>query len=123
VTVETVSAQLLYEMGKPDEYLTPDVTADFSSVRLEQAGENRVDVSDIRGGPNTPFLKVSASYLAGFKAAGTLTVTGPRAVDKARLCADIVWKRLQRSGVTSAKPPATKIRSATAPPGVPASAR
>ena len=100
VTVDTVSEQLLYEMGKPDEYITPDVTADFSSVRLEPAGENRVDVSDVRGGPNTPFLKVSASYLAGFKAAGTLTVTGPRAIDKARLCADIVWKRLERSGVT-----------------------
>lgn len=99
VSVETVSEQLLYEMGKPDEYITPDVVADFSSVRLEAAGENRVAVSEIRGGQNTPFLKVSASYLAGYKAAGTLTVTGPRAVEKAELCADIVWKRLERAGV------------------------
>ncbi|MEM9554146.1 MAG: acyclic terpene utilization AtuA family protein [Acidobacteriota bacterium] len=100
VTVDTVAEQLLYEMGKPDEYITPDVTADFSSVQLEQEGPDRVHVSGIRGRENTPFLKVSASYLAGYKAAGQITVTGPEAVDKARLCADIVWRRLERSGVT-----------------------
>ncbi len=100
VTVDTVSEQLLYEMGNPEEYLTPDVTADFSSIQLEQDGPDRVHVSGIRGSKNTPFLKVSASYLAGFKSSGTLTVTGPRAVDKARLCAEIVWKRLERAGVT-----------------------
>lgn len=100
VTVDTVSEQLLYEMGKPDEYLTPDVTADFSSIQLRQGEGDRVDVSGIRGGENTPYLKVSASYLDGWKAAGTLTITGPRAVDKAKLAADVVWKRLERAGVT-----------------------
>ncbi len=100
VTVDTVSEQLLYEMGQPDEYITPDVVADFSTVQLQQEGEDRVGVSGIKGRPNTPFLKVSASYLAGFKAAGTLTITGPRAIDKARLCADIVRQRLARAGVT-----------------------
>ena len=99
VTVGTVSEQLLYEMGDPGEYLTPDVTAYFTSIRLAQEDDNRVAVSGIRGGANTPFLKVSASYLAGFKAAGHLTVVGPQAVEKARLCADIVWKRLDRAGV------------------------
>ncbi|MEM9290045.1 MAG: acyclic terpene utilization AtuA family protein [Acidobacteriota bacterium] len=100
VTVDTVSEQLLYEMGDPREYITPDVTADFSSIRLEQVGENRVAVSGITGGPNTPFLKISASYLAGFKASGQITLSGPRAVEKARLAADVVWKRLERAGVT-----------------------
>ncbi|MCG8454894.1 MAG: DUF1446 domain-containing protein [Holophagales bacterium] len=100
VTVDTVSEQLLYEMGRPDAYITPDVTADFSSIRLEQEAKDRVAVSTIRGGENTPFLKVSASYLAGFKAAGTLTIVGPRAAEKAELCAEIVWKRLERAGVT-----------------------
>ena len=99
VTVDTVAEQLLYEMGQPDEYITPDVTADFGSIRLAQEGPDRVGVSSIRGAENTPFLKVSASYLAGYKAAGTLTVSGPRAIDKAKLCAEIVWKRLDRSGV------------------------
>ena len=102
VTVDTVSEQLLYEMGQPDEYITPDVVADFSTIQLRQAGDDRVAVSGIKGRPNTPFLKVSASYLAGFKAAGTLTITGPRAIDKARLCADIVRQRLARAGVTFA---------------------
>ena len=99
VTVDTVSEQLLYEMGDPDEYLTPDVTADFSSIQLRQDGEDRVAVSGIKGRENTPYLKVSASHLAGFKSTGTLTITGPRAVEKAKLCAEIVWKRLERAGV------------------------
>lgn len=100
VTVDTVAEQLLYEMGRPDEYITPDVVADFTSINLEAAGENRVRVSGIQGRPRTPFLKVSASYLAGYKGDGQLTITGPRAVEKAKLAAEIVWKRLERAGVT-----------------------
>ena len=103
VNVATVSEQLLYEMGDPGEYLTPDVTAYFTSIQLAQDGEDRVAVSGIRGGPRTPFLKISASYLAGFKAAGQLTVAGPRAVEKAELCAEIVWKRLERAGIQFAE--------------------
>lgn len=98
VTVDTVSEQLVYEMGDPDEYLTPDVTADFTSARLEQAAKDRVAVSGIRGSENTPFLKISASYLDGYKATGQITVSGPRAMEKARLAADVVWKRLARGG-------------------------
>jgi Acyclic terpene utilisation family protein AtuA len=100
VTVDTVAEQLVYEMGNPAEYVTPDVTADFTSVRLAQEGPDRVRVSGIEGRPNTPFLKVSASYLAGYKASGQITLSGPRALDKARLAAEIVWKRLARAGVT-----------------------
>ncbi|HEV8629880.1 MAG TPA: acyclic terpene utilization AtuA family protein [Thermoanaerobaculia bacterium] len=100
VTVETVAEQLMYEMGDPTAYITPDVVADFSTIRLAQVGENRVRVAGIRGRPRTPFLKVSASHLGGYKAAGQLTVSGPQAVDKARLCAELVWKRLERAGVT-----------------------
>jgi len=99
VTVETVSEQLLYEMSDPTAYLTPDCTADFTSIRLRQDGPDRVEVSGIKGGPRTPFLKISGSYLAGYKAAGQITVSGPRAAEKARLAADIVWKRLERAGV------------------------
>ena len=56
-----------------------------------------------RGRPKTPFLKISASYLDGYKAAGQVTVSGPRAIEKARLAAEIVWKRLARAGVTFAE--------------------
>jgi hypothetical protein len=100
VTVDTVAEQLVYEMGDPRGYLTPDVTADFTSVELAQEGADRVRVSGIRGRANTPYLKISASYLAGWKAVGQLTVSGPRAVDKALLCADLVWRRLGRAGIT-----------------------
>jgi hypothetical protein len=100
VTVETVSEQLLYEMSKPSEYLTPDCVADFTSIRLAQEGPDRVAVTGIRGGPKTPFFKVSASYLAGYKASGQVTISGPHAVAKANLAAEIVWRRLERAGVT-----------------------
>ena len=102
VTVDTVGEQLVYEMSDPTGYITPDVTADFTSIRLKQDGKDRVEVSGIQGRPNTPFLKISASYLAGYKASGQITLSGPRAVEKARLAADIVWKRLERAGVTFA---------------------
>ena len=100
VTVDTVAEQLLYEMSKPSEYLTPDCVADFTSIRLHQEGPDRVGVAGIRGGPKTPFFKVSASYLAGYKTSGQVTISGPRAIAKARLAADIVWRRLERAGVT-----------------------
>jgi hypothetical protein len=100
VTVDTVAEQLLYEMGDPGGYITPDVVADFTSIRLEQEGPDRVRVHGIQGRPNTPFLKISASYLAGYKASGQITVSGPRAVEKAELAAETVWKRLERAGVS-----------------------
>jgi len=100
VTTETVAEQLVYEMGNPEEYVTPDVVADFTSVRLEQQGKDRVRVSGITGRPRTPFLKLSASYLAGWKSSGQITLSGPRAIEKAKLAAEVVWKRLERAGVT-----------------------
>ncbi len=102
VSVDTVSEQLVYEMGDPASYITPDVTADFTSIQLAQEGPDRVRVTGIRGRAKTPYLKVSASYLDGYKAAGQVTVSGPRAIAKARLAAEIVWKRLERAGVVFA---------------------
>ncbi len=99
VTVDTIAEQLVYEMGNPAEYVTPDVTADFTTVELAQEGPDRVRASGIRGRPRTPYLKVSATYLDGFKTTGQVTVSGPRAVEKAKLAAEIVWKRLERAGV------------------------
>lgn len=99
VSTATVAEQLVYEMGDPGSYITPDCTADFASAHLDQDGPHRVRVSGVRGGPPTPMLKVSISYADGFKAVGQLVVAGPRAVDKANLAAEIVWKRLARAGV------------------------
>jgi hypothetical protein len=107
VTAATVSEQLLYEMGRPDGYITPDVVADFTSVGLTDQGDDRVLVDGIRGAPFTPTYKVSATYQDGYKAVGHLTVSGPRAMEKARLCADMVWKRLLRAGI--AVPPEDRV--------------
>ena len=98
VTVDTISEQLVYEMGDPRRYVTPDCVADFTSIRLEQEAKDRVRVSGIRGGPATDTYKVSISYLEGYKATGQLTISGPDAVAKATICAQALWGRLHRAG-------------------------
>jgi hypothetical protein len=102
VTIETVTSQLVYEMGDPARYITPDVIADFTSIQLEQVGPDRVRVSGIKGRPATDTFKVSVSYLNGYKIVGHLTIAGPDAVDKARLCASLVFDRVALDGVTFA---------------------
>jgi hypothetical protein len=99
VTVDTVAEQLLYEMGDPKRYVTPDCVADFTTIRLEQQGKDRVAVSGILGGPATDSYKVSISYLDGYKATGELTVSGPDAIAKAGICAKALWGRLKRAGL------------------------
>ena len=99
VSVPTVTEQLVYEMGDPRSYITPDVVADFTSIRLEQQGENRVRVSGIRGRPPTGKLKVSVAYRAGFKAVGTLVYGWPDALEKAELADRILRERLDRAGL------------------------
>ncbi|MEX1186955.1 MAG: acyclic terpene utilization AtuA family protein [Gemmatimonadaceae bacterium] len=99
VSVPTVTEQLVYEMGDPTSYITPDVVADFTTIQLEQAGENRVRVHGIKGRPPTDKLKVSIAYRAGFKAVGTLVYVWPDAVDKARAAERILRERLDRLGL------------------------
>lgn len=99
IDVSTVTHQLAYEMGDPRAYLGPDGTADFTSFKLEQAGKDRVRVWNVKGGAPTPTYKASISYEDGWKATGQLTVSGPDALAKAKLCAEIVWQRLASDGV------------------------
>ena len=94
VTVRTVKEQLLYEMGDPRGYITPDVVADFATIQLEQLGRDRVRVWGVKGRPAPGSLKVSASYFDGHKASGSLIISGPEAEAKARAFADLFWKRL-----------------------------
>jgi len=98
VTLDTVCHQLAYEMGDPAAYLTPDVVADFTSFSMAQEGLDRVRIEGVKGAPATPFYKVSMSYSDGWKSVGELTISGPDAIDKARLCAQIVWDRLALDG-------------------------
>jgi hypothetical protein len=99
VNVETVTSQLLYEMGDPKRYLGPDCIADFTTINLAQDGADRVKVGGIKGGAPTPTYKVSMSYANGYKIGGMLVVTGPDAVEKAILCADIIFKRMEMYGL------------------------
>jgi hypothetical protein len=99
VSVPTVSEQLVYEMGDPRSYITPDVIADFTSIRLAQDGDDRVLVSGVKGKPPTDKLKVSVAYRAGFKAVGTLVYAWPDALDKAELADRILRLRLDRLGL------------------------
>ena len=99
ISVPTVTEQLVYEMGDPHSYITPDVVADFTTIRLEAAGEDRVRVFGIAGGPPTPFLKVSIAYRAGFKAVGTLVYSWPDALEKAQLADRVLRERLDRLGL------------------------
>jgi hypothetical protein len=91
---QSVTSQLVYEIGDPANYITPDVTADFSTIVLEDQGNDRVRISGVKGKPRSDQLKVSLSYHGGYKATGTMIVSGPRAVEKCRLVADLLWKRL-----------------------------
>jgi hypothetical protein len=99
VSVRTVTEQLVYEMGDPNAYITPDVVADFTSIQLADDGPDRVRVFGIRGAPPTDKLKVSIAYRAGFKAVGTLVYSWPDALEKARLADRVLRERLDRLGL------------------------
>lgn len=95
----TVSEQCLYEIGNPAEYITPDVIADFTSIHLDDEGDDRVRVHGIVGRENTPFYKVSMSYSDGYSAFATLTYAWPEAVDKAKAADSILRTRLDDLGL------------------------
>ena len=99
VSVPTVTEQLVYEMGDPHAYITPDVVADFTSIRLEQAGNDRVRLFGIKGAPATDKLKVSIAYRSGFKAVGSLVYAWPDALEKAQLADRVLRERLDRLGL------------------------
>lgn len=99
ISVPSVTEQLVYEMGDPHAYITPDVVADFTSIRLEAAGENRVRVHGVTGGPPTPFLKVSIAYREGYKAVGSLVYAWPDAMEKAQVADRVLRERLDNLGL------------------------
>jgi len=100
VSADVVKEQLLYELGDPRNYITPDCVADFTTIQLKDSGPNRVRVSGIEGRPRTPYLKVSLSYHWGYKAIGSLVYSWPEAYGKARLAERIVRERLSQLGLT-----------------------
>jgi hypothetical protein len=99
VSLATVKEQLVYEIGDPRSYITPDVVADFTSIRLADAGPDRVRVTGAHGSPRPATLKVSLSYSAGWKATGTLVYSWPQALEKAQAADRIVRERLADLGL------------------------
>ncbi|HJQ19622.1 MAG TPA: acyclic terpene utilization AtuA family protein, partial [Gemmatimonadaceae bacterium] len=99
VSIHSITEQLLYEMGDPRSYITPDVVADFTSIQLADDGPDRVRVFGIKGRPPTDKLKVSIAYKSGFKAVGTLVYAWPDALEKAQLADKVLRERLDRLGL------------------------
>lgn len=95
----TVKEQLLYEIGDPKEYITPDCIADFTSIQIKQDGKDRVKVWGIKGSPETPTYKISASYMDGYKLSSTLVYSWPDALKKAQKAGDILLKRADKLGI------------------------
>lgn len=96
VSTATVAEQIVYEVGNPARYILPDVTADWSAVRLEQVGPDRVRVSGARGAAPTGSYKVSATYADGYRAGVTMMIAGREAVARARATADAILRRAGR---------------------------
>ena len=94
VSFETVAEQLVYEIGDPTNYITPDCVADFTSIKLEDLGNDCVKVYDVKGNKETEFYKVSCSYSDGYSASGSLTYSWPDALSKAKAADKILRKRL-----------------------------
>jgi hypothetical protein len=95
VSIDTVSEQLVYEIGNPKDYITPDCIADFTSIHVQEIGKNRVKVFGVKGLPYTPFYKVSISFMDGYTSFGNLTYSWPDALEKAKAADKILRKRME----------------------------
>ena len=98
VTLATCREQLLYELHDPSRYLTPDVVADFSAVRLEQLARDRIRVSGGRGSVRPDQLKVSLGHDEGFCGEGQISYAGPGALERGLLARAILEERIRRVG-------------------------
>jgi hypothetical protein len=98
VSAMTVKEQLVYEIGDPDNYVSPDVTVSFLPIQVDDLGNDRVRVSGASGKPRTDTYKVSATFRDGFRSAGTITIIGRNSVKKARRCGELVLRRVHEAG-------------------------
>ena len=103
MTALTCKEQLLYEVHDPARYIQPDVVADFSQVRVEEIGKDRVRISGGRGSQRTATLKVSVGYVDSFIGEGQISYAGPGALARGRLALEIVRERLKLTGVAASE--------------------
>lgn len=118
VNHETIAEQLLYEVGDPCIYLTPDVIANFASVTLAQAERDVVSITGARGKSATGSYKVSIAYRDGYASSGMLAIFGPDAPTKARRAGEMLLSRLARIGLTYAATNIETIGAGAIAPGV-----
>jgi len=94
----TVKEQLLYEMGNPGDYMSPDVRVDLLNMSVTEVEKDRVELKGAKGSPPPADFKVSATYRDGYRASGQLTIFGRNAVEKAKRSGQIILDRLKRAG-------------------------
>lgn len=99
ITPAVLKEQLLYEIGDPRAYMTPDVAADFTTLALQDLGDDRVGVSGVTGHAAPAQLKASLSYDDGWKNAASMTFVWPRAVERAERTRDILMARFEKEGL------------------------
>ncbi|QDV39358.1 acyclic terpene utilization AtuA family protein [Tautonia plasticadhaerens] len=121
VDARTVTEQLLYEIGDPDNYLSPDATVSFLGLSVEDLGSDRVRVRGAQGRPAPPSYKVSATYRDGYRAQGMLTIYGRHAAAKASRCGEIVLWRVREAGYPLREVTVERLGAGDAVPGVPSS--
>ena len=110
VTPATVAEQMLYEIGDPRAYHVPDVACDFTDVRFEQVGKDRVRVTGAKGRPPTDTYKVSCTFMDGFRNMAFLTIAGEQAAAKARRTGEALFKRMERMLAEQGLPPFSEKR-------------
>jgi hypothetical protein len=118
VNIETVSEQLLYEVADPARYYTPDVVADFTTVKLTQSGPDTVSVVGGTSNGLTDTYKASIAYRDGFMSAGTLVIAGPNAAMRARQSGSIILEKLRQAGYTFAASNVEVLGAGDCVPGV-----
>lgn len=94
ITLNSIKEQIVYEMGDPSKYISPDVIADFRTIQLEEIAKNQVKVFGVKGYPSTNSFKVSMAYKDGFWANGSIIISGPEAKKKAEIFKETFWNRL-----------------------------
>lgn len=114
----TVKEQLVYEIGDPENYLSPDVTVSLKNVRVQEEAPERVRISGVEGKAPTDSYKVGVTYNDGYKAEGMLTVFGSRAKEKVYKAGEVLLERLKRDGVTFEKSLVECLGTGDAVPGI-----
>jgi hypothetical protein len=118
VNLRTVKEQLLYEIGDPGNYISPDATVSLLGIRLEQLAQDRVLIEGATGRPPTSQYKVSATYRDGYKAHAMITIFGHHAVQKARKCGEDILHQLGHVGIKFERSLVECLGSGASVPGV-----